>query len=138
MKELDCQKKVIDIVKQNGGWGAKWDSKHKVGVPDLILSHPSFGTIFVEVKLTDITDHGVIRTVPTPIQVATIDRILASRSIVLIIRGVRNSKKVSTGVFEISDTLDQIIIEANKNNLIEAIAEVSRNQSNILTNALNV
>ena len=50
-KEVDWQYKIIESTKKQCGYGKKWSSTYAVGVPDLILSLPTFGAFFMEVKL---------------------------------------------------------------------------------------
>lgn len=48
MQEVDWQTKIVNRVKEQGGYGAKWATQFSVGKPDLILTHGD--TLFVEVK----------------------------------------------------------------------------------------
>lgn len=51
VKETAWQKKIIDSAKALQGYGKKWATQYSVGVPDLILSLPSYGLFLMEVKL---------------------------------------------------------------------------------------
>lgn len=49
-RELKYQAHIIESYKKCDGYGARWDNKHVVGPPDLILSVPWFGVHLAEVK----------------------------------------------------------------------------------------
>lgn len=48
--EITHQRKIIEAVRQQGGWGSKWASKLQAGRPDLILCLPEMGMFAAEVK----------------------------------------------------------------------------------------
>jgi len=51
-KEIDWQTKIIQCVRNQGGYGGKWSSSVQVGKPDLILRLPLLNeTFLMEVKL---------------------------------------------------------------------------------------
>ena len=78
--EVQWQHKIIKRVKSEGGWGRKWSSTYAVGVPDLLLAHPNFGLIAVEVKLEKLWVKDTARTMNlSDIQIKTLnDMFLAS------------------------------------------------------------
>lgn len=49
-KELDLQAKLVKAAKDAGGYGYKQSNKFLAGPPDLYLSHPATGAVFIEVK----------------------------------------------------------------------------------------
>lgn len=51
MKELAQQRIIIKSLEAQGGFGHKYPSGGTVGWPDLILMHPDFGAVFMEVKI---------------------------------------------------------------------------------------
>lgn len=53
MNELGLQKLVIDAVRRDQGFGFKLSNKFLIGIPDLFLHLPVFGTGLWEVKLND-------------------------------------------------------------------------------------
>ena len=53
MKELDCQKLVVDAVREGGGFAFKMSNRFLVGIPDLFIHSPEYGTSLWEVKLRD-------------------------------------------------------------------------------------
>lgn len=58
MKEKEWQRKIVQTIKDEGGWGRKWASPYAIGVPDLILCHGLFSTYFMEVKHLDVTNRS--------------------------------------------------------------------------------
>lgn len=51
LTELQLQSKLVEAIKEEGGFGFKLSNKFLAGPPDLYLSHPSTGTVFIEMKL---------------------------------------------------------------------------------------
>ena len=50
MKEVDWQRRLAANVREQGGYARKWATQFSVGVPDLVIVHPSIDVAFVEVK----------------------------------------------------------------------------------------
>lgn len=50
MKELDFQKRIIDLIREEGGYGYKLSNRFKVGIPDLLIAAPLRGVVFFECK----------------------------------------------------------------------------------------
>lgn len=48
--ELELQAKLVEAVKEAGGFGYKQSNKFLAGPPDLYLSHPSTGAVYIEIK----------------------------------------------------------------------------------------
>ena len=69
-RELDYQSKLIEDLKELGGWGYKTDHKHMAGLPDLVLVHPETRAMFLEVKITG--PSGIV--LLSPIQMATMKK----------------------------------------------------------------
>lgn len=69
MKELDFQKKIIDLIREEGGYGYKLSNRFKVGIPDLLIAAPMRGVVFFECKcLNDVPAQFDKKTGITPIQ----------------------------------------------------------------------
>lgn len=73
MKETDCQKLVIDVVRERGGAGHKLSNRFLVGVADLLVKLPGYRAALIEVKLeclgrTTKVDHEFTLAV-TPLQI---------------------------------------------------------------------
>ena len=51
MNELYQQREICKSLKIQGGHGHKYPSAGFIGWPDLILLHPEFNTVFLEVKI---------------------------------------------------------------------------------------
>lgn len=51
MKEVDYQKKIIDAVNSQGGYGLKMSNRFLAGVPDLLIHLRPYPTAVVEVKM---------------------------------------------------------------------------------------
>jgi hypothetical protein len=82
LSELDIQSKLVAACKEAGGYGYKQSNKFLAGVPDLYLSHYSYGPIFVEVKLLPATSTVVA---VTPLQEETMKKMRAAGSKVCIL-----------------------------------------------------
>jgi hypothetical protein len=50
-KELPFQRKIINAVKECGGWGCKLSNQFTSGIPDLVLQLPDRPKYLVEVKM---------------------------------------------------------------------------------------
>lgn len=70
MNELSLQRWLLDQLKSVGGHGRKISNDLHSGIPDLIMTHNSMGTVLVEVKyIKDKLKHGFNRKVNvSPIQ----------------------------------------------------------------------
>lgn len=69
MKELDFQKRVIDLIREEGGYGYKLSNRFKVGIPDLLIAAPLKGVVFFECKcLNEVGERFDKKTGITPIQ----------------------------------------------------------------------
>lgn len=53
MKELEAQSLVIDAVRSSGGFAFKMSNRFLIGIPDLLMQLPDFGTSLWEVKIAD-------------------------------------------------------------------------------------
>lgn len=71
LTELQLQSKLVEAVKRIGGFGYKQSNKFLAGPPDLYLSHPATGPVFIEVKLNQ-PGHNVV--LVSPLQESTIIR----------------------------------------------------------------
>lgn len=75
--ELKIQANMVFDLKRADGFGYKQSNKFLAGPPDLYLSHPSTGPVYIEVKLNDPSSKLVN---VTPLQEETIKRMQASGS----------------------------------------------------------
>jgi hypothetical protein len=75
--ELQLQAELVKACKEAGGFGYKQSNKFLAGPPDLYLSHPETGPVFIEVKLND--PSSKVANV-TPLQTETISRMQAAGS----------------------------------------------------------
>lgn len=51
VNEIAWQRRILNQVAKEGGYGKKWATPYTVGVPDLVLSLPRVGLTLAEVKL---------------------------------------------------------------------------------------
>lgn len=58
MKELDCQKLIVDAVREHGGMAHKMAHRFLVGVADLLVKLPGYPAAIIEVKLEQLRTGG--------------------------------------------------------------------------------
>jgi hypothetical protein len=76
MRELNFQKRIIDLIKEEGGYGYKMSNRFKVGVPDLLIAAPMRGVVFFECKCLNVMPDAFDRqTGITPIQMDHLNRL---------------------------------------------------------------
>lgn len=68
MKELDVQKLIVDSVRLGGGFSYKLAHRFLIGVPDLLVQLPKYGTSLWEVKVRDANRSGITAVQITPNQ----------------------------------------------------------------------
>lgn len=68
MNELQSQKLIVDAIRQGGGFAIKLSHRFLVGVPDLMLQLPKWGTSLWEVKIQDAKSSGIAAVKMTPLQ----------------------------------------------------------------------
>jgi hypothetical protein len=88
MRELDLQTRILNEIRDAGGWGRKWASPLQAGVPDLIVHHYTFGTMFIEVKLVIAKNFGSPKIATTVLQKAEMTKIKAAGGRAMVLCGI--------------------------------------------------
>ena len=80
MNELGYQRLILKAVTEVGGCGWKLSNKFLVGIPDLVMSMPWFGTSFWEVKMAQMPKKipGMVKWKCTKLQLDTLQKLNAA------------------------------------------------------------
>lgn len=81
MKELDCQKLVVDVVRANGGAAHKLSHRFLVGVCDLLVKFPSAPATLLEAKLAKLKRLDPQHTIELAVTVPQIQFLRAYRKV---------------------------------------------------------
>jgi hypothetical protein len=80
-RELKLQTDIINSVRRDGGYSRKLSNRYQVGIPDLLISFPTFAPCLVEVKDFGPVNSDFDRAVGvTPKQALELSRIAASQT----------------------------------------------------------
>lgn len=97
MKELDLQSRIIDEIREAGGWARKWASVLQTGVPDIIAVLPYGDTVFLEVKMVNRVDFDYMRYKPliktTKLQERELKAIRKAHGESFVLLGVQTNKE---------------------------------------------
>ena len=77
LTELQIQAKLVEAIKEVGGFGYKQSNKFLAGPPDLFLTHEDTGPVFIEVKLMENPSRPVL---VTPLQELTMKRMQKAKT----------------------------------------------------------
>ena len=98
VNEVYWQTKIIERIRNEGGYGRKWATQYIVGVPDLIVSLNDYGPVFIEVKLekkwTKNTERTIELTEKQTIELHLLSKASAHAIILLVIWDSPSSVKL--------------------------------------------